>query len=357
MHLIWSAWVFLTPLMAGGDYGFTLRWVVLTLLSYPLFVWLFTMTLVASPRRAQASALGMVALSLVLLPWYPSGLSYFVFGCVMLRPGRRRPALAYVGMLALLNTILIVYATWLGYPWQALVWMPTVSAIVGVIVMVDRLDRRRQVALRLSQEEVRRLAATAERERIGRDLHDLLGHTLSLVALKADLAGRLLQRDPQAAQREIDELGQVAREALGQVRRAVTGIRAARLAAELAAAKVLLEGDGVSLQAKMNEPDLSPEQETVLALCLREAVTNIHRHARASHVRVALHRDGANWRMQVDDDGRGGAIRPGNGLEGMRERLQTLGGSLHLESIAPHGTRLQAELPHWQPQTAVALQP
>ena len=357
VHLIWSAWVFLTPLMAGGDYGFTLRWVVLTLLSYPLFVWLFTMTLVASPRRAQASALGMVALSLVLLPWYPSGLSYFVFGCVMLRPGRRRPALAYVGMLALLNTILIVYATWLGYPWQALVWMPTVSAIVGVIVMVDRLDRRRQVALRLSQEEVRRLAATAERERIGRDLHDLLGHTLSLVALKADLAGRLLQRDPQAAQREIDELGQVAREALGQVRRAVTGIRAARLAAELAAAKVLLEGDGVSLQAKMNEPDLSPEQETVLALCLREAVTNIHRHARANHVRVALHRDGANWRMQVDDDGRGGAIRPGNGLEGMRERLQTLGGSLHLESIAPHGTRLQAELPHWQPQTAVALQP
>ena len=92
-------------------------------------------------------------------------------------------------------------------------------------------------------------------------------------------------------------------------------------------------------------------------MSLREAVTNIHRHARASHVRVALHRDGANWRMQVDDDGRGGAIRPGNGLEGMRERLQTLGGSLHLESIAPHGTRLQAELPHWQPQTAVALQP
>ncbi|MEE7546994.1 sensor histidine kinase, partial [Xanthomonas sp. Kuri4-1] len=76
--------------------------------------------------------------------------------------------------------------------------------------------------LRLSQDEVRRLAATAERERIGRDLHDLLGHTLSLVALKSDLAGRLLERDPAAARREIDEVSRVSREALAQVRRAVS---------------------------------------------------------------------------------------------------------------------------------------
>lgn len=349
VHLVWSVWVFITPLMSGGVYGFTLRWVVLTLLSYPLFLWLYTMALVASPRRAQAAALGMAALCLLLLPWYPSGLTYFVFGCVMLQPGRGRSLLRYVGMLALLNAILVSYAMWLGYPWQAFVWMPIVSVIIGVIVTVERLDRQRQAVLRLSQEEVRKLAATAERERIGRDLHDLLGHTLSLVALKADLAGRLLQRDPQAAQREIDELGQVARDALGQVRRAVTGIRAAGLAAELAAAKVLLEGEGVSLRVEMDEQAPAPAQETVLALCLREAVTNIHRHARASHVRVALRRDGANWRLQVDDDGRGGAIRPGNGLEGMRERLQALGGSLRLEPIAPRGMRLQAELPHWQP--------
>jgi len=349
VHLVWSVWVFITPLMSGGVYGFTLRWVVLTLLSYPLFLWLYTMALVASPRRAQVAALGMAALCLLLLPWYPSGLTYFVFGCVMLQPGRGRSLLRYVGMLALLNAILVPYAMWLGYPWQAFVWMPIVSVIIGVIVTVERLDRQRQAVLRLSQEEVRKLAATAERERIGRDLHDLLGHTLSLVALKADLAGRLLQRDPQAAQREIDELGQVARDALGQVRRAVTGIRAAGLAAELAAAKVLLEGEGVSLRVEMDEQAPAPAQETVLALCLREAVTNIHRHARASHVRVALRRDGANWRLQVDDDGRGGAIRPGNGLEGMRERLQALGGSLRLEPIAPRGMRLQAELPHWQP--------
>ena len=119
----------------------------------------------------------------------------------------------------------------IGYPWSAMLWMPITTLAIGTILQVQRLVERKDAVLLLSQEEVRRLAATAERERIGRDLHDLLGHTLSLVALKADLAGRLLPRDPRAAQREIEELGQVAREALGQVRRAVSGIRAAGLAA------------------------------------------------------------------------------------------------------------------------------
>ena len=348
VHLVWSVWVFLTPALSGGEFGFTPLWTWLTLASYPLFLYLYAMSLLAPPRRAHACALAMIGLCLLLLPWYPSGLSYFVFGCVMLQQGRGRYAgIVYIGQLVLFNTLLVGYALWLGYPWQALVWMPTITAIIGIIVMVDRMDRRRQVVLKLSQEEVRRLAATAERERIGRDLHDLLGHTLSLVALKAELAGKLLQRDRQAAQREIDELGQVARQALGQVRRAVSGIRAAELAAELAAAKLLLEGEGIGLQVETDEPALAPAQETVLALCLREAVTNIHRHARASQVRVALWRDGANWYLQVDDDGRGGAIRPGNGLDGMRERLQALGGSLQVESLAPRGTRLLAGLPHW----------
>ena len=349
VHLIWSAWVFLTPLMAGGDYGFTLRWVVLTLLSYPLFVWLFTMTLVASPRRAQASALGMVALSLVLLPWYPSGLSYFVFGCVMLQPRRRRPALAYVGMLALLNTILIVYATWLGYPWQALVWMPTVTAIIGVIVMVERLNRERDSALKLSHDEVRRLAALAERERIGRDLHDLLGHTLSLVALKSDLAGRLLDRDPAAARNEIGEVSRVAREALSQVRRAVSGIRAAGIAAELAAAKLLLETDGVSFDYRFDDGfagnALPAGVEVALAMTVREAATNIQRHARAQRAEASFGMEGGDAVLRIVDDGRGGSIVPGNGLCGMRERLEGVHGSLRIDSGNGRGTRVEARVP------------
>ncbi len=347
IHLLWSVWIFIVPVFTPQ--GYDARWWLLTLGSYPLFVALYTAALLLPARWTRACALGMVALSLVLLPWYPSGMSYFVFGCVFLGAGRWRTSWGYPLALLALNLLFIACSRAIGYPWSAMVWMPITTLAVGTVIQVQRLVERTDAALLLSQDEVRRLAATAERERIGRDLHDLLGHTLSLVALKADLAGRLLQCDPQAAQREIGELGQVARDALAQVRRAVTGIRAAGLAAELAAAKVLLEGGGVALSVDLDEGELPPAQETVLALCVREAVTNIHRHARASRVQVSLHRDAQRWRLQVEDDGRGGAIRPGNGLAGMRERLQALGGELCIEPAPRRGTRLRAELPHWHP--------
>ena len=352
VHLLWTVWIFIVPVFTPQ--GYDARWWRLTLVSYPLFVALYAAALLLPVRWIRTSALGMVALSLALLPWYPSGMSYFVFGCVFLGAGRWRTSWGYPLTLLALNVVFVVCARAVGYPWSAMVWMPITTLAVGTVIQVQRVVERKDAALMLSQDEVRRLAATAERERIGRDLHDLLGHTLSLVAIKADLAGRLLQRDPQAAQREIGELAQVARDALAQVRRAVTGIRAAGLAAELAAAKVLLEGEGVSLQAEVEEGELPPEQETVLALCLREAVTNIHRHARAGRVQVTLRRDAQRWWLLVEDDGRGGAIRPGNGLDGMRERLQALGGHLRIEAAAPRGMRLRADLPHWQPAAGPA---
>ena len=142
---------------------------------------------------------------------------------------------------------------WLGFP----VFVPVLTAIISVAVFTGNYFQsetvRKRAELKLSHEEVRRLAALAERERIGRDLHDLLGHTLSLVALKSDLAGRLIGRDPQAARNEINEVSRVARDALAQVRRAVTGIRAAGLAAELASARLLLESDGVTLRYDAQE--------------------------------------------------------------------------------------------------------
>ena len=347
VHLLWTMWVFVTPTFT--EQGYDARWWILTALSYPLFLALYVGTLVVPARRVSYYACGMMLLCLVLLPWYPGGMSYFVFGCVMLGGHRWRSGWHYAASLLLANVVLVVTARLIGFPWSALVWLPVTTLVVGLVVHIERQRHRKDAALRLSQEEVRRLAATAERERIGRDLHDLLGHTLSLVALKADLAGRLLQRDPEAARREIGELGQVARDALAQVRRAVTGIRAAGLAAELAAAKLLLESEGIELHVQLDEGELPPAQETVLALCLREAVTNIHRHARARHARICLRLEGEHWRLQVEDDGRGGAIRPGNGLDGMRERLHALGGSLRIEQAVPSGTRLCAELPHWHP--------
>lgn len=349
VHLVWSVWVFITPAFAGGTFGYSARYALLTALSYPVFLALYTASVFATPRRSYACALGMVALCLALLRWYPSGLSYFVFGCVMLQPRRGGGLLAYLAVLLAVNAVLLGCALHVGYPWQALVWMPAVTAIVGVLITFDRINGERDAALRLSHDEVRRLASLAERERIGRDLHDLLGHTLSMVALKSDLAARLLEREPAAARGEIQEVSRVAREALAQVRRAVSGIRAAGLAAELASAKLLLETDGIYFDYRFERGFagnvLPAGVENALAMTVREAATNIQRHARALNAQASFGLEDGEAVLRIVDDGRGGAIVPGNGLSGMRERIEALRGRLRITPGQGRGTHVEVRVP------------
>src|SRR5690606_35849798 len=242
VHLLWSAWLFITPVFASE--GYSAQWFGLTLLSYPVFLLLYARVLLAPRRHGMRYALGMVLLSLVLLRWYPAGLSYFVFGCVMLHITERTPLWRYLLEVVALNAVLAAVVVWLGYSWQMIAWMLPMTLVIGTIVNVDAASQQKDAALRLSQDEVRRLAATAERERIGRDL---LGHTLSLITLKLELSRKLLDRDPAAARLEVAEAEKVARHALAEVRSAVTGIRATDLAAELAAARLLLESSAIAL--------------------------------------------------------------------------------------------------------------
>src|SRR6185312_13696741 len=208
------------------------------------------------------------------------GLTYFIYGCVMLctSVGRFR---AYLGWLAGLNVVLLAETSLLGYPWQAVFSIPLTSFIIGIIIKAEHGSEEKDAQLRLSHEEVRRLAATAERERIGRDLHDLLGHTLSLITLKLELSRKLFDRDHAAARREVEEAEKVARHALAEVRSAVSGIHATDLAAELASARLLLESSGVCMEYAAPPTDLPQDTERSLSLILREAATNIARHARA----------------------------------------------------------------------------
>ncbi|MCD9027169.1 sensor histidine kinase [Luteimonas sp. BDR2-5] len=346
LHLLWTVWVFVVP--AFTPWGYDLRWTLLTLASYPTFIVLFVAALTLPQRRAGWAGVGMVALCIALLPWYPSGLSYFVFGCVFLGTVPWRSSWHYFCTLLLLSLLLVAWARLFQYPWSAIAWVPITVAVVGMLVHVERLRRAKDAALRLSHAEVRRLAAVAERERISRDLHDLLGHTLSMVALKADLAAKLVERDPGGARREIDEVGAVARDALAQVRQAVSGIRAPQFAAELASARLLLETDGIAFAPVLDETlaaaPLPPEVEAALAMALRESVTNLLRHARARNATVELARDGDAVRLRIRDDGRGGAIVPGNGLTGMRERIEAVAGRLRIDSGA-RGTCVEARVP------------
>lgn len=343
IHLLWSTYVFVTPLFGGG---YDLRWAVLTLCSYPLFLWMYVRLLLVPQRQGWRYALGMAALCLLLLRWYPSGLSYFVFGCVMLRVSAQRPTYRrYALQLLAMNAAFVGVAAWVGYTVATWLWVPVMTFVIGTIISVEHANQEKDAALALSQEEVRRLAATAERERIGRDLHDLLGHTLSLITLKLELSRKLFERDPVAAKRELEDAETVAREALAQVRSAVTGIRATDLAAELASARLLLESAQVQLDYAPPPQGLPPEAERALALLLREAVTNISRHAQATQAQIEFVQEEKAVQLRIIDNGRGGVGVEGNGFAGMRDRVRELGGRLDVDSPRGAGTRLSIQLP------------
>ena len=341
LMLVWSIWIFITPLMNPGAFP---HWRVPTLASFAVFLVFFYRAYYRDRRHMLWWVLGIATLGFVVTPFNPGAQGYLIYACAFLAfcmPPRR----ALAGMLLLLALYSVQWLLVLGWTWLFLLNAIVVGLAVGLMNVAQARKMQADAALKLSHEEVRRLAGLAERERIGRDLHDLLGHTLSLVALKSELAGKLMDRDPVAARREISEVTRVAREALVQVRSAVTGIRAAGLAAELASARLLLETDAIAFRYAIAPVALPQDVEIVFSMTLREAVTNIQRHARAQCANVVLLVDGNHAVLRIDDDGRGGAIAPGNGLSGMRERIEALGGQLRVDSAPARGTRVEARLP------------
>jgi len=326
----------------------TTNWLRPTLVSLAIFLPLYFRCYWLTGWKQLAHVAVIAALAFALVPFNKCAHTYLIYAAIFLPFSGlplRKTLLAIVVGLALYTGELAL----LGVSSKAIAIIVGVTLIVSVAVCAantaHREKRLRQAELKLSHDEIRRLAALAERERIGRDLHDLLGHTLSLITLKSELAMRLFDRDPLAARREIVDVERVARDTLGQVRRAVAGIRAAGLAAELASAHLLLESGGVRLDYEApDDATLPADVETIFALTLREAVTNIQRHARATYAQVTLAIAASEARLTIEDNGCGGVISPGNGLTGMRERLRALGGDLAIVAASGSGTRLEAHV-------------
>jgi two-component system sensor histidine kinase DesK len=265
-----------------------------------------------------------------------------------LYPTRRAVAVVavLVGVVGLIFVISPVPMPWrLAALGPALLFTP----VVGATSIFDAERNRANQRLLLADEEIARLATIAERERIARDLHDLLGHTLSVIVLKSEVAARLVRLDPSRAAAEVNDIGQISREALGEVRAAVAGYRARGLGAELDGARVALEAAGVDVEVHADPTDLSAEQESALAMALREAVTNVVRHAAAQRATVSITKVGADVRLEVSDDGRGSAGPAGSGITGMRERIAALGGSVtvggRMGRDGRHGTVVEVTLP------------
>ncbi|MFD9072262.1 sensor histidine kinase [Streptomyces lasiicapitis] len=200
--------------------------------------------------------------------------------------------------------------------------------------------------LRAAREELARRAVAEERLRFSRDLHDLLGHTLSLIVVKSEAARRLAPRDTAAALTQLADIETVGRQALTEIREAVTGYRDAALAAELDRARELLDAAGVEAVVRQSGPPLAPPTEALLGWGVREATTNVVRHARATHCEIELAATPEETRLTITDDGRGeGSTPPGNGLKGLGERLTAAGGSLESGAGARGGFRVAVVLP------------
>ena len=286
---------------------------------------------------------GMVLLGILTLPINGGGNTFLIFAAAMLPFCVETRAAAWIGIFAIGAIGGIEGWTLHANDWS-LFFYSLFPVLVGGgnIFFAERNRMNRK--LRKANEEIEHLAKVAERERIARDLHDVLGHTLSVITLKSELAGKLIDRDPQRARKEIREVEAISRQALSEVRDAIRGYRAKGLAAEIAQAKATLETAGVSVQLEAATTlELPAMQESVLSLAVREGVTNVVRHARASSCRLRLEQQNSACRLEISDDGQGFVSVEGNGLRGMRERVEMLGGTL--ERSNKSGTMLVITLP------------
>jgi two-component system sensor histidine kinase DesK len=286
---------------------------------------------------------GMVLLGVLFQPINAGACTFFIFAAAILPFCVESQAAAFVG-LGIIGVIGAVEGLLLHVSGWTLFYSAAFPLIIGAGNTVFAERNRMNQKLRNANEEIEHLAKVAERERIARDLHDVLGHTLSVITLKSELAGKLLDRDPQRAGEEIREVEEISRQALSDVRDAIRGYRAKGLAAELAQAKATLETAGLTVQCDAATTIALPAmQESVLALAVREGVTNVVRHARASTCHLRLEQQNGTCCLEIHDDGLGGPGAEGNGLRGMRERVEMLGGTL--ERSTKSGTRLTITLP------------
>ena len=338
LWVLYLGFFFIQPVM---DHVSLKMW-LLNLLGAVVFLFLYFGLFALANPRALAHIAGMVLLGLLYQPINGGACTFFYFAAAMVPFCVESQAAAFIGLFVI-GAIAAIEGLFLHiHGWQ-LFYSALFPLIIGAgntfFAERNRMNRK----LRKANDEIEHLAKVAERERIARDLHDVLGHTLSVIILKSELAGKLMDRDPQRAGHEIREVEQISRQALSEVRDTIRGYRSQGLEAELARAKSTLETAGVAVKCETARVALPALQESVLSMAVREAVTNVVRHAQARTCTLRLEQRNGSCHLAIEDDGRGGFQNEGNGLRGMRERVEMLGGTLTRDSQA--GTRLTITVP------------
>jgi two-component system sensor histidine kinase DesK len=295
-------------------------------------------------ERLGLAALFVLALALALdnSAQWASLFIYVAAVCGM----RLRPRAALPGI-ALSAALAAAVGAIGGYTWAASFGFAVGAAGIGLLLLAFGRLFVTNEELSAAREEIARLAVSEERLRFARDLHDLLGHSLSVIALKSELAGRVLPDDPERAAGEIADIEEVTREALSQVREAVFGYRRMTLAAELTGAHAALSAAGIEASVDGPGAELPAEVETILAWAVREGTTNVIKHSGAQHCEIRMCTEHGTARIEVLDDGRGAgpAQAEGNGLAGLAERAVGRQGRVEAGARADGGFRLHVSVP------------
>ncbi|WP_166838318.1 sensor histidine kinase [Rheinheimera pleomorphica] len=274
---------------------------------------------------------GIVLVAALITPVNSGSISMFAYASFFI--GFAYPLRRYLLLMALMIALLVLLKLTLTIHWNMFLVMgiPVVLA-VSFLGRAEQAKQRHRLAEHKSEDEIKQLATMVERERIGRDLHDILGHTLSSIILKADLAEKLLARQQaEAAQQQLSELSQIAREALGQVRQSVSGYKHQGLAAEVHKLLSRLRDAGFQAELQGELPTLDSRRETALILALTELVTNVIRHSKGDSCSLHFMQQGTSFSVCLSDNGQTEEIKEGNGITGLRERLAAIGATLTLQ--------------------------
>jgi two-component system sensor histidine kinase DesK len=251
-----------------------------------------------------------------------------------------------VPVLFALGLFMVVSGVLLGYSWADLGFITFLTVALGFTMLAFRRLIATVIELRAARAEVARLAVADERLRISRDVHDILGHSLSVIALKAQVARRLMTDDPGAAAEAMGDVETVARDSLAEVRAMVTAYRQRSLADELQGARDVLDAAGISFAVMRDSVAPPAPVDSLLAWTVREGVTNVLRHSRAHHCEISLEASNGGFSVAIVDDGVGGVANAGgSGLHGLRERVGAAGGHLEAGPRQQGGFRLQAYIP------------
>jgi two-component system sensor histidine kinase DesK len=319
--------------------------IALVVVSLATFSALFLMAVMTS-RPLLPPVLGMLAISILLTLVIDDAFGWlfaWAGSAATVRLDGRTGARAWAAITALAAATIA-----LADPEAALFWGVTaaVAATSALWLLIGGLLRANE-ALREARAELAEMAVAEERLRFARDLHDLLGHDLSLIALKAELASKLLPARVEEAATEVEQIRGLTRSALDQVREAVGGYRRPTLSSELAGARVALEAAGIELDVDAAGDSLDPEVASVLAWAVREGATNAIRHSGARRAAITLREHEGTTELEIADDGRGAPAHDGggHGLTGLRERVQSVGGTVEAGAGPGGGFRVTVRVP------------